>query len=63
MSTVSEVIIANHCGLKVGVVSMITNFATGLTKTSHSHEEVLMIAQESAKKLNKLLKTFAMNLS
>ena len=33
MSTVPEVLIANHCGMKVAVIATITNYATGLAKT------------------------------
>lgn len=32
MSTVPEVLVANHCGLRVAVIATITNYATGLAK-------------------------------
>ena len=59
MSTVPEVLVASHCGLKVAVISIISNFATGLTEVSHSHEEVVKTAAQAAQKLNVLLQEFA----
>lgn len=56
MSTVPEVLVASHCGLKVAVISTITNFATGLTTISHSHDEVVKTASNASAKLNILLK-------
>jgi purine-nucleoside phosphorylase len=41
MSTVPEVIAANHMGLKVLAVSCVTNMAAGLQFEKISHEEVL----------------------
>lgn len=58
MSTVPEVIVANHCGLKVAVIASITNFATGLKGSVHSHDKVVEMAQYSAKNLQKLVKDF-----
>ncbi len=40
MSTVCEVIAARHCGLLVGGVSCITNYAAGLSPNELSHDEV-----------------------
>lgn len=40
MSTVPEVIVANHCGIKVAGVSCITNMAAGLSAQKLSHDEV-----------------------
>jgi xanthosine phosphorylase len=62
MSTVPEVLVANHCGMKVAVISMITNYATGLSKTSHSHDEVVKMASGAAVKLNTLLKQYVAEL-
>lgn len=40
MSTVPECIAANHAGLRVAGLSCLTNFASGISKTALSHEEV-----------------------
>lgn len=58
MSTVPEVLIAHHCGMKVGVISIITNYATGLTTVSHNHEDVIAKAAHAAKRLVQLINVF-----
>lgn len=58
MSTVPEVIVAHHCGLRVAVVATITNYATGLTPRSHDHNEVVKAAEAASGKLIRLLKAF-----
>lgn len=63
MSTVPEVLLANHCGLKVAVIAIITNYATGLATTSHSHEAVVEMASQAGEKLTRLLRQFAISLS
>lgn len=63
MSTVPEVLLANHCGMKVGVIATITNYATGLSHVSHSHEAVVLMASQAADKLNRLVKRFVQGLS
>jgi len=47
MSTVAECIAANHMGIKVCGVSLITNMAAGLSKTKLSHEEVKETADKA----------------
>ncbi|GGI75265.1 purine-nucleoside phosphorylase [Legionella impletisoli] len=63
MSTVPEVLVANHCGMKVAVIATITNYATGLAKTSHSHDAVVLMATQAAEKLNLLVKQFIAELA
>lgn len=41
MSTVPEVIVANHCGIKVLGISCITNMAAGILDQPLNHEEVI----------------------
>ncbi len=62
MSTVPEVLVANHCGLKVAVIATITNYATGIARTSHSHEEVIRTASQASEKLKRLVKRFVATL-
>lgn len=52
MSTVPEVIVANHCGIKVFGVSVITNIGQNGAKVSH--EEVKKIADDVQPKLTKI---------
>jgi xanthosine phosphorylase len=63
MSTVPEVLVANHCGLRVAVIATITNYATGLATRSHSHEEVLTTASLAAEKLNRLITSYIRTLA
>jgi purine-nucleoside phosphorylase len=58
MSIVPEVILANHCGLRVAAIACITNFATGLTATRHEHSHVLAIADRCAQQLSQLLMSY-----
>lgn len=51
MSTVPETIAANYLGMKVLGIGCVTNMATGIAKTKHSHEEVLQTANEAGEKL------------
>lgn len=63
MSTVPEVLVANHCGMKVAVIATITNYATGLTTTSHSHEKVVQMAALAGLKLSDLIKHYILGLA
>jgi purine-nucleoside phosphorylase len=54
MSTVPEVIVANHMGVRVLGISTVTNMAAGL-QAELSHEEVLEIGRSSAGSLARLL--------
>lgn len=55
MSTVPETIVANYLGMRVLGIACITNMATGIARTPHSHEEVLAIANDSSKLFCRLL--------
>jgi len=63
MSTVPEVLVANHCGMKVAVIATITNFATGLASTSHDHNSVVETAAKASQRLCQLVKTFVSELA
>jgi len=56
MSTVSEVLVARHAGMRVLGISGITNKANLDGNTVTSHEEVLQAGQQIAPKLTKLVK-------
>ena len=58
MSTVPEVIVANHCGLSVIALSVITNYAAGMSKTKLSHQETLEQASFAETKVLTLIKNF-----
>ena len=58
MSTVPEVLVANHCSLSVVAVSVITNLAAGMNQTKLSHQETLENAALAEEKLINLIKNF-----
>ncbi len=58
MSTVPEVIVARHCGLKVAAASAITNLAEGLGVEALSHEHTLKNAEVASEKLQRVLRAF-----
>lgn len=58
MSTVSEVIVARHCGMRVLGLSVLTNLAAGLSDEEVNHEQTLASAQRSAADLRRLLRAF-----
>lgn len=47
MSTVPEVIAANHLGLKVAAVACITNYAAGIKQEKLSHADVKKVAEKA----------------
>jgi purine-nucleoside phosphorylase len=56
MSTVPEVIAANHLGAKVLAISCVTNMAAGILPQKIDHEEVLETGRMVRDKLIRLLK-------
>jgi len=58
MSTVPEVLVANHCNLPVIAVSIITNLAAGISKNKLSHQETLENAGMAEKNILNLIKKF-----
>jgi purine-nucleoside phosphorylase len=57
MSTVPEVIAANHCGIKTIGISCITNMAAGILDQPLNHKEVIETADRVAECFSKLIKT------
>ncbi|MDD3570604.1 MAG: purine-nucleoside phosphorylase [Lachnospiraceae bacterium] len=57
MSTVPEVIIANHCGIRVLGISCITNLAAGVSQQPLNHAEVIETTQLVKEKFIDLLKS------
>lgn len=57
MSTVPEVIVANHMGAKVLGISCVTNMAAGTLDEALSHDEVTDVAQQVRSTFEKLLST------
>jgi len=63
MSTVPEVILARHAGLKVLALSAITNFAAGMSHEALSHDHTLQIASLAEDTLSRLLNEFLAGLA
>ena len=55
MSTVPEAIIANWHNMKVLGISLVSNYASGVTDSKLSHSEVLEIGKETSDKFKKLV--------
>jgi purine-nucleoside phosphorylase len=56
MSTVPEVIVANHMGMKVLGISCVTNMAAGILPQKINHEEVMETGEMVRESLVRLLK-------
>jgi inosine/guanosine/xanthosine phosphorylase family protein len=63
MSTVPEVIVARHCGLRVAAVSAITNLAEGLGDEVLTHEHTLASAAVATADLQRVLTRFVEGLA
>lgn len=61
MSTVPEATAARYLGMNVLGIACITNMATGISKTKHSHAEVLAIANASSKRFCSLIEGILLN--
>ena len=57
MSTVPEVIVANHCGIKVVGISCLTNMAAGILEQPLNHEEVIETSNKVKNNFITLMKT------
>lgn len=55
MSTVNEVIVARHCGLKVLALGAIANAAAGTSENVVNHEEVLVFGKVASEAMQKLI--------
>ena len=58
MSTVPEVILARRLGLRVAAISVITNFATGISGGNPTHAETKNIALSGSIGLKRLLRAY-----
>lgn len=62
MSTVPEVIAANHLGLRVAAISCITNLAAGISQNKLNHAEVTETAKRVEQKFCAFLKEFVLKI-
>ena len=58
MSTVPEVICAARCNIKVLGLSVITNYGTGMSQSTTSHQETLEQGQRACADLTKLITAY-----
>lgn len=58
MSTAPECIIARHIGLNVAAVSVITNYAAGMTGAALSHDETKFEAAKAGARFRKVIRSY-----
>ena len=63
MSTVPEVIVARHCGMRVAAISVLTNLGAGLADEVLSHEQTLHMSGVAAADLQRLVIEFLRRLT
>ncbi|PKN58705.1 MAG: purine-nucleoside phosphorylase [Deltaproteobacteria bacterium HGW-Deltaproteobacteria-14] len=59
MSTVSECIALNHMGVRVGGISVVSNYAAGVSAAPLDHSEVAEVANEAGPRLLAIIRTLA----
>lgn len=55
MSTIPEVLVARHCGLRVAAVAAITNYAAGMSDEEITHEHTLHYGKLAATDMSRLI--------
>lgn len=58
MSVVGEVMSARHCGLRCLAVSIVVNYASGMTDNHITHDETLHFSKKAETKVTKLMTEF-----
>lgn len=56
MSTMPEIIAANHCGINAVAFSAVTNMAAGILQKPLNHNEVLEVAEKNKEKFEEIVK-------